>query len=67
MVQFIEKGKRLRQPEKCPATVYRVMMQCWAAEPDKRPTFQKLNQHFQEDPLYEDVRALMKSRENSDK
>ncbi|PVD18899.1 hypothetical protein C0Q70_21457 [Pomacea canaliculata] len=64
VVDFIERGKRLPQPEKCPDTVYKQMLRCWQAKPEHRPTFRELNQHFEEDPLYADARAIMRGRES---
>lgn len=63
-MDFIERGKRLPQPEKCPDTVYKQMLRCWQAKPEHRPTFRELNQHFEEDPLYADARAIMRGRES---
>ncbi|XP_076454345.1 tyrosine-protein kinase HTK16-like isoform X2 [Babylonia areolata] len=60
VVSFIESGKRLSQPEKCPDTVYNIMQQCWNGDATKRPTFKDLNKHFEEDSLYADVRDLVK-------
>lgn len=31
-----------------PDAIYRLMLQCWDADPDKRPTFEFLN-HYLED------------------
>lgn len=63
-MDFIERGKRLPQPEKCPDTVYKQMLRCWQVKPEHRPTFRELNQHFEEDPLYADARAIMRGRES---
>nr|KAG5686594.1 hypothetical protein BaRGS_019492 [Batillaria attramentaria] len=62
VVQFIEKGKRLSKPEKCPEIVYQTMLSCWKVEPEKRPTFRELNKHFQEEETYADVRELWQRR-----
>ena len=62
VVQFIERGHRLAQPEKCPETVYCIMLKCWNADANSRPTFKQLNEHFEEDPLYADVRDLVKQK-----
>lgn len=32
-------GERLDHPEACPPEIYQTMLQCWAREPTKRPTF----------------------------
>ncbi|KAK7090670.1 hypothetical protein V1264_010432 [Littorina saxatilis] len=60
VVQFIESGKRLSKPEKCPDVVYNVMLRCWKADAAQRPTFKELNRQFQEDPLYADAREFLK-------
>ena len=62
VVQFIEHGSRLPRPEKCPEKVYGIMRRCWNADASSRPTFKELNQHFEEDPLYADVRDLVKQK-----
>ena len=38
----LEQGQRLSLPPACPPKLYSVLMQCWAYEPGKRPTFQQL-------------------------
>lgn len=32
------------KPQKCPDNVYEVMLKCWAANPEDRPTFSELHQ-----------------------
>ncbi|XP_028397837.1 tyrosine-protein kinase Tec-like [Dendronephthya gigantea] len=39
VVNFIMSGERLRQPEKCPKDIYRVMQSCWCQEAEQRPAF----------------------------
>ena len=46
-------GYRLPKPKECPEEIYKLMMACWDAEPNKRPNFDEilstltalLNQH----------------------
>ncbi|WAR28793.1 HTK16-like protein [Mya arenaria] len=61
VIQFIEEGKRLDKPEKCPVVAYQQMLQCWEKEPKKRPSFKMLNSHFTEESEYACVRDIMKS------
>lgn len=42
VIQMLDKGYRLPQPETCPTPLYRLMLQCWCAEPGERPTFEAL-------------------------
>ncbi|KAF5404030.1 Tyrosine-protein kinase [Paragonimus heterotremus] len=39
---FLEKGKRMHQPEGCPEAIYKLMLQCWRWHPEQRPTFNVL-------------------------
>ncbi|XP_022088083.1 tyrosine-protein kinase HTK16-like [Acanthaster planci] len=52
VIQMIEKGGRLPQPEDCSRKVYDIMHQCWSYNAKDRPTFMELNQTFSEDPDY---------------
>ncbi|XP_062608215.1 tyrosine-protein kinase Tec-like [Saccostrea cucullata] len=36
--------QRLEKPSNCPEKIYKVMLQCWLHEPDKRPSFSDLLQ-----------------------
>lgn len=42
VVQQLDDGYRLPQPETCPAPLYKMMLECWSAEADERPTFESL-------------------------
>eukprot|EP00128_Syssomonas_multiformis_P000453 Colp12_sorted_trinity150504_noHs@33443 len=42
VLEMVEKGERLREPEGCPPKLYRVMQSCWAADHRSRPTFPTL-------------------------
>ncbi|XP_037047669.1 tyrosine-protein kinase hopscotch isoform X3 [Bradysia coprophila] len=42
-IQLLVKGKRLPQPELCPDNIYNsLLMACWAADTEKRPTFRRI-------------------------
>lgn len=50
VIEQVERGYRMPKPT-ChfiPDAIYRLMLQCWDADPDKRPTFEFLN-HYLED------------------
>nr|CAG4649333.1 EOG090X06CC [Scapholeberis mucronata]SVE93621.1 EOG090X06CC [Scapholeberis mucronata] len=50
VIENVEKGYRMPKPvnNPLPDALYRLMLSCWEAEPDKRPTFEFLH-HFLED------------------
>ena len=39
VMQLVTSGGRLEAPPGCPGPVYRIMVTCWHANPDERPTF----------------------------
>ncbi|NWR98510.1 LCK kinase, partial [Motacilla alba] len=39
VIQNLERGYRMPQPEHCPAELYELMRQCWKESPEERPTF----------------------------
>ena len=41
-MQLLRDGHRMDCPQSCPAEVYYIMRECWAADPANRPTFSKL-------------------------
>jgi len=41
-VEYVLKGNRLEQPSLCPEQVYKLMLQCWDIDPDRRPSFKVL-------------------------
>uniref|UniRef100_A0A0K0DEY3 receptor protein-tyrosine kinase n=1 Tax=Angiostrongylus cantonensis TaxID=6313 RepID=A0A0K0DEY3_ANGCA len=40
-------GNRLSQPSNCSIELYQVLLQCWMANPESRPTFTMLHERFQ--------------------
>ncbi|XP_057565449.1 non-receptor tyrosine-protein kinase TYK2 isoform X2 [Hippopotamus amphibius kiboko] len=42
LIELLERGERLPQPEKCPYEIYCLMKNCWKAEASFRPAFQNL-------------------------
>uniref|UniRef100_A0A1I7XHA7 receptor protein-tyrosine kinase n=1 Tax=Heterorhabditis bacteriophora TaxID=37862 RepID=A0A1I7XHA7_HETBA len=43
---FLREGNRLSQPNNCSSELYQVLLQCWMANPESRPTFLMLNERF---------------------
>lgn len=43
-LQQISRGYRLPRPAVCPAEVYVLMIECWKASPEERPTFATLRE-----------------------
>ena len=61
----LESGERLPLPPGCPARLYALLLQCWAYEPSKRPTFQELKQVLSEEQKQVDgggLKSFTKSR-----
>ncbi|NXR57325.1 FRK kinase, partial [Rhadina sibilatrix] len=48
VIQLLDNGYRLPQPEQCPAPLYEMMLQCWNAEADERPTFEALSEQLED-------------------
>ncbi|NXY16439.1 FRK kinase, partial [Atrichornis clamosus] len=47
VIQLLDDGYRLPQPETCPAPLYEMMLQCWSAEAAGRPTFDALSKQLE--------------------
>ncbi|XP_034027663.1 tyrosine-protein kinase Srms [Thalassophryne amazonica] len=50
VLDLLASGFRLPCPTRCPQNIYRIMIDCWAPEPSKRPSFHAL--HSQLDSIY---------------
>ncbi|NXS32550.1 FRK kinase, partial [Pomatostomus ruficeps] len=48
VIQLLDEGYRLPQPDTCPAPLYNMMLQCWSAEADARPTFDALRKQLED-------------------
>lgn len=42
VIAFVSSGQRLQRPVGCDPVLYEIMLQCWDADPDMRPTFKEL-------------------------
>lgn len=42
VIQNLERGYRMVQPDNCPEELYHLMMLCWKERPEDRPTFDYL-------------------------
>lgn len=42
VIQNLERGYRMVQPDNCPEELYHLMMLCWKERPEERPTFDYL-------------------------
>ncbi|XP_072211278.1 tyrosine-protein kinase Lck isoform X4 [Excalfactoria chinensis] len=40
VIQNLERGYRMPQPDNCPRELYELMRQCWKEQPEERPTFE---------------------------
>ncbi|CAF0843016.1 unnamed protein product [Didymodactylos carnosus] len=52
---YLQRGKRLERPSRCPPSTYRIMLKCWEWDESKRPTFFELMRYFKNDPEYRDA------------
>ncbi|XP_037832779.1 tyrosine-protein kinase Srms-like isoform X2 [Kryptolebias marmoratus] len=50
VLDILLSGFRLPCPTRCPQNIYRIMLDCWAAEPSKRPSFHALQSQL--DAIY---------------
>lgn len=50
VLELLTSGFRLQCPSRCPSNIYRIMLDCWAPEALKRPSFHAL--HSQLDSIY---------------
>ncbi|OCT78143.1 tyrosine-protein kinase FRK [Xenopus laevis] len=53
-LEKLEQGYRIPKPFNCPHDLYKLMLECWNAKPEERPTFEtlqwKLEDYFETDP-----------------
>ncbi|XP_054167517.1 fibroblast growth factor receptor 2-like [Oppia nitens] len=42
LIKLLEKGYRMKPPNKCPEEIYQIMNNCWQEKPLDRPTFAQL-------------------------
>ncbi|KAM5284647.1 proto-oncogene tyrosine-protein kinase ROS isoform 2-T3 [Hipposideros larvatus] len=47
VLNYVQTGGRLEPPRNCPDALWNLMTQCWAQEPDQRPTFHKIQDQLQ--------------------
>jgi hypothetical protein len=47
---YLQHGKRLERPSRCPSSTYQLMLKCWEWDEKKRPTFSQLLQLLKTDP-----------------
>ena len=52
---YLQHGKRLERPTRCPSSTYQLMLKCWEWEEKKRPTFSQLLHFLKTDPDYRDT------------
>ncbi|XP_071853394.1 tyrosine-protein kinase SYK-like isoform X3 [Apostichopus japonicus] len=48
LMDFIDRGERLSQPEMCPDDIYQLMKSCWRTEAKDRPSFHDIVKHMGE-------------------
>lgn len=48
VLQKVDQGYRMPQPEDCTYQFYNIMLKCWRTEPENRPTFEGLQWEIQE-------------------
>nr|CDS16977.1 epidermal growth factor receptor [Echinococcus granulosus] len=70
LIQYLEKGLRLVQPMTTSLELYKLMVECWQGDPDRRPGFDELFQRIsfmQLNPLafinFKRVRGMKKNKQ----
>ncbi|XP_068115131.1 proto-oncogene tyrosine-protein kinase LCK-like [Hyperolius riggenbachi] len=46
MIDYLERGYRMQQPDQCPKELYDLMLKCWKEHPEERPTFKFLHSYL---------------------
>jgi sterile alpha motif and leucine zipper-containing kinase AZK len=46
---YLQHGKRLERPSRCPSSIHQIMLKCWEWDEKKRPTFSQLLQLLKTD------------------
>uniref|UniRef100_A0A914EST5 Protein kinase domain-containing protein n=1 Tax=Acrobeloides nanus TaxID=290746 RepID=A0A914EST5_9BILA len=47
LLEYLQEGGRLEQPQLCPKEVYTLMMSCWKENPQNRPSFQEIREELE--------------------
>ncbi|XP_055543965.1 vascular endothelial growth factor receptor 1 [Wyeomyia smithii] len=47
LLAFLHNGNRLERPEICTTELYQIMLRCWQAEPENRPSFHQISKSLQ--------------------
>ena len=55
VIEALQDGYRMPQPEGCPDKLYSIMRDCWKEDPDTRPTFESLKWQLEEFFTAEDL------------
>ncbi|XP_058591059.1 proto-oncogene tyrosine-protein kinase ROS isoform X5 [Neofelis nebulosa] len=65
VLNYVQTGGRLQPPRNCPDDLWNLLTQCWAQEPDQRPTFHKIQDQLQ---LFKNVslNGISQHREETD-
>ncbi|XP_042795613.1 proto-oncogene tyrosine-protein kinase ROS isoform X2 [Panthera leo] len=65
VLNYVQTGGRLQPPRNCPDDLWNLLTQCWAQEPDQRPTFHKIQDQLQ---LFKNVslNSISQRREETD-
>ncbi|PIO38895.1 hypothetical protein AB205_0041150 [Aquarana catesbeiana] len=48
VIDYLERGYRMPQPESCPKELYDLMLRCWNDHPEERPTFEFLRSYLED-------------------